>query len=102
MTVFIGIYVSYMIAISLITRVLYLYSYFTPLILSFIILGLVFMELNSFYRSGDSPQRFKQIFLSVFACLIVVAFFIFSPLTYCVNLLPTSSSKCAIFCPFGD
>ncbi len=81
LAVFIGIYLSYMIAFSFITRVLYLYSYFIPLILSFIILGLVFMELNRFGR-WKLTKRSKTIILFVFACLIFISFIFYSPLTY--------------------
>ena len=81
LTIFIGIYLSYMIAISFITRVLYLYSYFIPLILSFIVLGIVFMELNRFGR-WKLTERSKTIILIVFACLIFVSFIFYSPFTY--------------------
>src|SRR5207244_629675 len=44
--VFLGLYLAYMGAISRIDRVLYLYHYFIPLVLSFIIFALVFDEIR--------------------------------------------------------
>lgn len=79
--VFLGIYASYIIAVSQITRVLYLYSYFTALIISFVVFALVFAELDHLgkLKIGDKA---KKISLSVFACLVFVSFVFFSPLTY--------------------
>jgi len=104
LAVFLGIYLSYMIAISFITRVLYLYSYFIPLVLSFIVLGLVFMELQ-YFGKWKITERLKIIILFVFACLIFVSFIFYSPFTYhwlitdkqfqMRNILPVWGLKCA-------
>ncbi|MDD4319096.1 MAG: hypothetical protein PHW10_02110, partial [Candidatus Peribacteraceae bacterium] len=81
LTVFLGVYVSYMIAIGTIDRVLYLYHYFTPLFLSFIILGLVFMELRRIGPWKLSLQA-KTSALLVFAGLVFLAFEFYRPLSY--------------------
>ncbi len=79
--VFTGIYVSYMIAVTMITRVLYLYHYFTPLLLGFILIGLLYMEIDRFWRWQLTESR-KSVLLMIFAGLIFVAFQFYSPLTY--------------------
>jgi dolichyl-phosphate-mannose--protein O-mannosyl transferase len=47
LTVFLAVYASYMIAISRIDRVMYLYHYFLPLLLSFLILAIVIQEIQA-------------------------------------------------------
>jgi dolichyl-phosphate-mannose--protein O-mannosyl transferase len=107
LTIFVGIYLSYMVAVSFITRVLYLYSYFTPLILSFVILAIVFIELDNFCK-WKLTRRSKIIILIVFACLIFISFLFYSPLTYhqpltdkqfqMRNILPVWGLRC-VNCP---
>ncbi len=81
LTVFLGLYVAYMIAISRITRVLYLYHYFIPLLFSFIILGLVVMEIQQIAGWKLTEHR-KTIALLVFAGLIFASFEFYRPFTY--------------------
>ncbi len=81
MTVFVGIYICYMIAVSQIQRVLYLYHYFIPLFLTFIILALVIMELERFARWKITTNA-KTISLFILAGLIFASYQFYRPLTY--------------------
>lgn len=78
---FLGLYISYMIAISQIDRVMYLYHYFLPLLLGFIILMLVLMEVQYIGRLRVSEQ-WRVTVAIICAILIFVSFLFFSPLTY--------------------
>ncbi len=79
--VFVGVYSSYMIAISRISRVMYLYHYFTPLFMSFIILALVWNELENI-GTRKITERMKQKSAMIFGGIVVVTFLWYSPLTY--------------------
>ncbi len=78
---FVGLYVCYMIAVSRITRVLYLYHYFIPLLFSFLILALMFEEIQ-FVGKKLLTEQVKTTILMAFAGLIFLAFQFFRPLTY--------------------
>jgi dolichyl-phosphate-mannose--protein O-mannosyl transferase len=79
--VFLGMYVAYMGAVSTIDRVMYLYHYFLPLVFSFIIFGIVFMELQQIGAWKLLEQR-KTAILLVLGTLIFLGFELFRPLTY--------------------
>ncbi len=81
LTVFLGTYASYMIAISRITRVLYLYHYFIPLLLSFVLFALMVDEIRSFGRRLVTDRE-RIVALFGFGALAFAAFAFFSPLTY--------------------
>lgn len=81
MLVIFGLYASYMIAISRIDRVMYLYHYFLPLLFSFILVGYVFMEINTIGRFKLDENR-KTSLLLVLGVLIFLSFQFFRPLTY--------------------
>lgn len=77
---FTGLYVSYMIAMLQIERVMYLYHYLVPLIFAIINLGLVF---NYIYRAEIiANNRHTLINLGGFVLLVIAVFTFFSPLTY--------------------
>ncbi|MBT3292891.1 phospholipid carrier-dependent glycosyltransferase [Candidatus Peregrinibacteria bacterium] len=79
--VFVGMYLSYMIAISRLDRVMYLYHYFLPLIFSYILIGLVFEEIKTVGKK--KVTRYGQIIgLLLFSVLIFGAYEWFRPLTY--------------------
>lgn len=81
LTVFVGCYAGYMIAVSLIGRVMYLYHYFTPLLLSFIILGILTVEISQI--AGRALSDFlKTWILGIFGTIIFLVFFFYAPLTY--------------------
>lgn len=79
--VFVGIWFCYMIAVSQIERVLYLYHYFIPLFLTFIIFALTFVEIRRVGKWKVSEQG-RSIFLLVFAGLAFLSFQFYRPLTY--------------------
>jgi dolichyl-phosphate-mannose-protein mannosyltransferase len=77
----VGLYLSYMLAISRLTRVMYLYHYFLPLLFSYILIGLVFLEIRTVGKK--KVTEFWQVrALLVFGLAVFAAFHIFRPLTY--------------------
>lgn len=81
---FTTLYVSYMIAILQIERVMYLYHYFVPLLFGAINLALVF---NYIYREEIlANNKHVWINLGVYIALVVAIFAFFSPFTYGIGL----------------
>lgn len=77
---FTGLYVSYMVAILQIERVMYLYHYFIPLIFGAINLALIFTYI---YRDEViANNKHTIINASLFALLVMAVFAFFSPFTY--------------------
>lgn len=77
---FTTLYVSYMLAIMQIERVMYLYHYFIPLVFGMINLTLVFSYI---YREDIiNNNKHMWINLGVFIALVIAVFAFFSPLTY--------------------
>lgn len=83
--VFTGLYASYMIAISQLTRVMYIYHYFLPLLFAYILLGLVLVEIRKI-----GPKKLKEndrtLLLLIIAVIIFCAFQWFRPLSYYLPL----------------
>ncbi|WP_053980043.1 phospholipid carrier-dependent glycosyltransferase [Marinagarivorans algicola] len=77
---FCGMYLSYMIAIAQIDRVMYLYHYFVPLLFGIINAALVFTYV--FKEALASGSRLTWINLGVFGVLVVAVFAYFSPFTF--------------------
>lgn len=96
LAVFVGMYVSYMLAVSTIDRVLYLYHYFIPLLFSFVVLGLVWEELQSFGKWTISPQG-RTIGALALAGLIFLSHQYYRPLTYYEPLTDAQVERRAIF-----
>lgn len=78
---FSALYIGYMVGISQLTRVMYLYHYFPALLLSFILFALVLMNLQTIGRIAIKDQQRLHILLGVSA-LIFVAFQVYRPFTY--------------------
>lgn len=78
---FLGMYLSYMAAISQLDRVMYLYHYFTPLIFSFILFVIVFDDIH-LIGNKKLRQSVRSSFVTCVAVAIVVSFFLYRPLTY--------------------
>lgn len=76
-----ALYVCFMIAISRIDRVMYLYHYFLPLFFSFFLLALVFDEIQQIGRWMLTESR-KTIILLVFALCIFLCFQFYRPFTF--------------------
>lgn len=76
-----SLYFGYMIAISRITRVMYLYHYFLPLLFSYLLFGASLSSIRSFFgRSIDEQHR--TMIAIILGLLTFVAFLFFRPLTY--------------------
>ncbi len=74
------LYISYLIAIAQIERVMYLYHYFVPLIFGIVNLSLVF---NYIYKEAiDSGSRHTRINLAAIVVMLVALFAFLSPLTF--------------------
>jgi dolichyl-phosphate-mannose--protein O-mannosyl transferase len=79
--VFAAMYGSYMIAILQLDRVMYLYHYFVPLLFSFILFGLVFINIDQIGGWKLDEHR-KTIAMTVLGLLIFGAFHFYRPLSY--------------------
>ena len=78
---FLGLYVSYMIAVSRLSRVMYLYHYFIPLLFSFLLFSIVYMEVQTIGR-WKCTDHARRTGLLVFGMLVFVSFQFYRPLTY--------------------
>ena len=96
LTTFLGLYVAYMLAISRITRVMYLYHYFLPLLFSFVILALVFMDLRQIGRIV-LLEASKTLCLMVLGGLIFLSFQFYRPLTYYLPIIDEQFQRRVIF-----
>jgi len=96
LTVFVTLYVCYMIAISQLDRVMYLYHYFPPLFFGFIILGLVFLELKHFWTWNFNEQG-KNMTLLILGLLVFASFQFYRPLTYYQPLTDQQFARRAFF-----
>lgn len=79
-TYFTGMYVSYMIAISQIERVMYMYHYFVPLLFAIVNLGLVFSYI--FKEGLENNSRFTRANLIAIGFFTIALFAWFSPYTF--------------------
>ena len=84
---FTGLYISYMIAIAQIDRVMYLYHYFVPLLFGIINASLVFTYVFKEALAGNS--RLTWLNLSVYGVLVVAIFAYFSPFTFGIPITET-------------
>jgi dolichyl-phosphate-mannose--protein O-mannosyl transferase len=78
--IFTGLYLSYMAAISQISRVMYLYHYFLPLLFSFCVLALVLMEIQRIGRWTVTTNRRLGAFM-VLALVIFASYEFYRPLS---------------------
>ncbi len=81
MLVFLGLWIAYMVAVSRIDRVMYLYHYFLPLLLSFVLFALALGAAGTGGRRGLDAHR-REAIAGVCALAIVGCFFFYKPLTY--------------------
>ncbi len=93
---FLMLYACYLIAVSRIERVMYLYHYFLPLFFSFVIVGLVLMSLRNIdrWRLSDDQRTMIMLCIAVFA---FVGFQVYRPFTYYEPLSDDQVSARAIF-----
>ena len=76
-----GMWTAYMVAVSQIDRVMYLYHYFIPLIFSFILLCYVILELKQLGQI-QLTQNKKNWLVLLLGLLIFASFQFYRPLTY--------------------
>lgn len=77
---FTGLYISYMIAIAQIDRVMYLYHYFVPLLFGVANLGLVFTY--TYKEAIESRSLHTRINMAAIIVMLVALFAFFAPLTF--------------------
>ncbi len=75
------LYVCYMLPMLFITRVMYLYHYFIPLILGMLLFGLVLSEVSRIGPFQFTPSR-KTTLLKLVSLAVICSFIYFSPLAY--------------------
>jgi len=78
---FLALYLGYMVTISQLDRVMYLYHYFPPLILSFLILCLIIMEARTIGKRKLTNDG-KCLFMIGLALVVFLSFQFYRPLTY--------------------
>jgi dolichyl-phosphate-mannose--protein O-mannosyl transferase len=81
LVLFLGLYLSYMIAISRIPRVMYLYHYFLPLLFSYILFAAVIMNLQRIGSFVLNEQR-RVLLMTFLGFLVFAAFQFYRPFTY--------------------
>lgn len=78
--VFVTLYLSYMIAVSQIERVMYLYHYFIPLIFAIVVIFLMIVYI--FKEELEQKNLFTYINITLFCLLIFFVYLHFMPLSY--------------------
>lgn len=94
--VWFGMWASYMLAVSQIDRVMYLYHYFLPLLFSFILFAYVFLEIRQIgnLRITDKHKQWIALLIGV---LIFTGFHFFRALTYYEPIDDAAFQKRMIF-----
>jgi dolichyl-phosphate-mannose--protein O-mannosyl transferase len=95
-----GMWASYMLAVSQIDRVMYLYHYFIPLIFSFIILSYVLLELKQL-GSLKLTEIKKSWIVLILGLLIFAGFQFYRPLSY-YEPIDDASFKMRMVFPLWD
>ncbi|MFH0770580.1 MAG: phospholipid carrier-dependent glycosyltransferase [Candidatus Peregrinibacteria bacterium] len=78
---FLALYSGYMLTMARMTRVMYLYHYFVPLLFSFVLLALVLLELRQIGRWVITEQR-RTTVCFVLALFALLSFQFYRPFTY--------------------
>ncbi len=81
MIVMLCLYVGYMVAILQLSRVMYLYHYFLPLLFSYILFGLSFMSIERIGSLVLTASR-KTVILTILSILIFAGYQYYRPLSY--------------------
>ena len=100
LTTFLGMYIAYMFVMSQLDRVMYLYHYFTPLLFSFFLFGISFLEIRRLGRWVLDDRR-KVFVLCVIGFLSFLSFQFYRPLTYYEPLSDDEMQQRSIL-PFWD
>lgn len=75
------LYFGYMIAIVQLSRVMYLYHYFLPLLVSYLLFGLSFLSIDSIGRFQLTLNR-KTILLTLISLFVFAGYQFYRPLSY--------------------
>lgn len=81
MITFLALYWGYMLILTYLNRVMYLYHYFPALLFSFCLFALWIKEIKQFFDFALT-RRIKVMVLSILAFLIMASYYFYSPLTY--------------------
>jgi len=76
------LYLLYMVAVLNVTRVLYLYHYFIPLMLTFMMVGILTSDLSSLGRFRGWSASKKAVGVLCWVALCIGSFLFYAPLTY--------------------
>ncbi|HVW67285.1 MAG TPA: phospholipid carrier-dependent glycosyltransferase [Candidatus Peribacteraceae bacterium] len=98
--VFGTLYICFMIAVAQISRVMYLYHYFTPLLFSFLLFALLADEVGQIGRWQLTEKR-KTAILLAFSIAVFLGFQYYRPLTYYTPLTDTQVQQRALI-PYWD
>ena len=90
-----SLYGSYMLVISQIDRVMYLYHYFIPLLLSFVVAGVLVAALSK-QLSGKVSMGVQQTCLDACLVLVILGFYMYSPFAYHLPLTDAQIQSRAI------
>ena len=92
LAVFLGLWVAYMAAISRLDRVMYLYHYFLPLLFSYVLFGLVVLEIRQI-AGWRIDNRRRLVALSLCASVLFGSYWFYRPLTYYEPITDTQFMK---------
>ncbi len=92
MLVFLALYAGYMIAISRLGRVMYLYHYFLPLTFSYILFGLAMENITNIGPIVIDHSR-RLLFMTALSLLMFLGFQYFHALTYYEPITSASFMK---------
>lgn len=81
LTMFTGLYFAYFVPLRWVHGVMFLYHYFIPLMLTFVLLALVVDEITSLGRRTITMGH-KQTALALWLAAVVACFWIYKPMTY--------------------
>jgi dolichyl-phosphate-mannose--protein O-mannosyl transferase len=80
-----SLYSGYMIAISTLDRVMYLYHYFLPLLFSYVLFALSFINIHQFFEWKLNEDR-RIMIMTILGLCIFASFQFFRPLSYYIPM----------------
>lgn len=95
MIAMLALYIGYMLAISSLGRVMYLYHYFLPLLFSFILFALSFVNVKSLAGLLLTEER-RLLLLTLLGLAVFGSFHFYRPLTYYEPLTTTQFQRRAL------
>lgn len=89
-----SLYLAYMLPMTQITRVMYLYHYFSPLLIGLLLFALIFLEIPGL----ENRTRFEVLALA--SIWIVVSFIVYSPFIYNIPLTYSQFATLNVWSPW--